>query len=327
LECMLFRRRLEMDIAEVRPDIDVLRLAANEARTSQRFKLVLQAVLAVGNALNGPTFRGGARGFQLDALLKLKETKTALSDPACPTLLHYLARTLSRTQPSLLVFIEDLPHVESAARVSVQSVSVAANTIVVGFNQVKEEIEIFKRSKIPGDLFVQVMEPFIRDVDQAVCALKEATAAMDSELKSLLAYFGEASDSANGTKPEDFFALIMSFSSALQKATLEVQAAEPQKPKVPPTVDAFVQESTPSEDSAKNVTLKGIPSPQTLLTPPSIPANTSGRLTIGRGDLDEAIRSIRVGQRPRARQQARPLSKMFLDGSSPGRPTSTLHDN
>lgn len=31
----------------------------------------LQAVLALGNALNGSTFRGGARGFHLDALLKV----------------------------------------------------------------------------------------------------------------------------------------------------------------------------------------------------------------------------------------------------------------
>lgn len=30
-----------------------------------------QAVLTVGNALNGSSFRGNARGFQLDALLKV----------------------------------------------------------------------------------------------------------------------------------------------------------------------------------------------------------------------------------------------------------------
>jgi hypothetical protein len=29
-----------------------------------------QAVLAVGNALNGSSFRGGAHGFQLEALMK-----------------------------------------------------------------------------------------------------------------------------------------------------------------------------------------------------------------------------------------------------------------
>lgn len=30
-----------------------------------------QAVLTVGNALNGSNFRGGALGFRLDALLKV----------------------------------------------------------------------------------------------------------------------------------------------------------------------------------------------------------------------------------------------------------------
>ena len=31
----------------------------------------LQAVLTIGNTLNGNTFRGNARGFHLDALLKV----------------------------------------------------------------------------------------------------------------------------------------------------------------------------------------------------------------------------------------------------------------
>lgn len=42
LECMMFRRRLEVDIAEARPELDTLRGAAKELRTSHRFKTVLQ---------------------------------------------------------------------------------------------------------------------------------------------------------------------------------------------------------------------------------------------------------------------------------------------
>ena len=68
---MLYRRKFELDIEEVRPDLDILHQAAKELRTSILFKQVLQAVLSVGNALNGSTFRGGARGFQLEALLKV----------------------------------------------------------------------------------------------------------------------------------------------------------------------------------------------------------------------------------------------------------------
>lgn len=42
LESMLFRRRLDMDIAEARPELDILRHAASELRASARFKKVLQ---------------------------------------------------------------------------------------------------------------------------------------------------------------------------------------------------------------------------------------------------------------------------------------------
>lgn len=72
--------------------------------------------MSLGNALNSSTFRGNAKGFQLDALLKMKETKTAKSDADCPTLLHYLARVLIRRDDRIIFFVDDLPHVEAAAR-------------------------------------------------------------------------------------------------------------------------------------------------------------------------------------------------------------------
>lgn len=46
---------------------------------------------------------------------------------------------------------------------------------------------------------------------------------VDKDLHSLLAYYGEASDSTDGAKPEDFFALIMTFSSALNVRLYEVE--------------------------------------------------------------------------------------------------------
>lgn len=56
-------------------------------------------------------------------------------------------------------------------------------------------------------------------------------------------------------------------------------------------------------------------------TEPKTPANSQGYAagkSVGRGDLDQAIRSMRDGRR-RARPVAtRPLSKMFLDGAPAG---------
>jgi len=71
LECTIYRRKLDLEIEEIRPELNILRNASREVRHSNKFKQVLQAILAVGNTLNGSTFRGEARGFQLEALLKV----------------------------------------------------------------------------------------------------------------------------------------------------------------------------------------------------------------------------------------------------------------
>lgn len=71
LESMMYRGKLDLEMAEIRPDLNMLRNASRELRQSTKFKKVLQVVLAVGNALNASTFRGGAKGFRLESLLKV----------------------------------------------------------------------------------------------------------------------------------------------------------------------------------------------------------------------------------------------------------------
>jgi diaphanous 1 len=39
---MLYRRRLDLDVEEIRPDLNTLRNACHELRSSTRFKQVLQ---------------------------------------------------------------------------------------------------------------------------------------------------------------------------------------------------------------------------------------------------------------------------------------------
>ena len=71
LDSMVFRLRFEMHVAEVMPDLAILRSAAMELKGSKAFQTVLRVVLQLGNRLNDGTFRGSAKGFKLDALLKV----------------------------------------------------------------------------------------------------------------------------------------------------------------------------------------------------------------------------------------------------------------
>lgn len=318
MDCMLFRRKVELEIEEIRPELNIVRNASHELKASVRFKRVLQGVLTVGNALNASTFRGGARGFKLDSLMKLKETKTAKATSECPTLLHYIARVLLKTDPALITFVEDTPHIEAAARVSVQTLITSVNALAGGIRQVNTEIAYLEGHSqvLGGDRFVTTMKPFVRKTSPELSALQKMTEAVENDLRSLLVYYGEPVDSPDAPKPEDFFAMICSFSQALQKAALEIHESNPTVSVHPSPSQALPIEDTmnsiPEDTSAASSTLK----PQNNMLPQDYATSRS----VARGDLDQAIRSMRDGKR-RARPDRRPLSKIFMDGSSPAHRT------
>ena len=120
---MIFRRRFELDVEELRPEMAILKAAHDEVRTSAAFKWVLAVVLAHGNTLNGGTFRGSAAGFRLDDLLKLRDTKAGLQGGP-PTLLHFIARELEKMDPDLLDLTSHMPHLEAASRGKISGLAV-----------------------------------------------------------------------------------------------------------------------------------------------------------------------------------------------------------
>lgn len=173
-------------------------------------------------------------------------------------------------------------------------------------------------------------QPFVVQMNSVVDSLKNMGTSLDNELRSLLSFYGEQPDSPEAPKPEDFFGLILSFSSSLQKAALEVHDAmpkvEPRSPQI--TVE---QPASPASDEGVSVrvnlvgagiesslqTIKG-KNGDTLRPHPSSHSRATG-LSVGRGDLDQAIRSMRSGRRRERNPASRPLSKIFVDGARQSR--------
>ena len=174
-------------------------------------------------------------------------------------------------------------------------------------------------------------------MNSVVDSLKNMATSLDNELRSLLAFYGEQPDSPEAPKPEDFFGLVLSFSSALQKAALEVHDAAP--PPEAPSPKITVDEAAASPTSEEGVrlsllsmliyqltlwqTVKGKSKEDrkgntTLRPNPSSQSRATGR-SIGRGDLDQAIRSMRTGRRREREPPSRPLSKIFVDGARTSR--------
>jgi len=115
----------------------------------------------------------------------MKETRTAKGGPECPTLLHYVARVLIRTDPSLTLFIDEMPSMESAARskfhsalqlpgrvvihlsVSFPTLRQNVQSLVASLDKVTEEINMLKQIRIPSDndQFIAVMQVILLNLN------------------------------------------------------------------------------------------------------------------------------------------------------------------
>jgi len=208
-----------------------------------------------------------------------------------------------------VTFLEDMPHLEAAARVSVSGLASSISTLVSGLNHINDDVKRARAAEVLSsqDRFADIMEPFLVKERVTVDAVSKLGAALEADLRNLLVYYGESPDSPDSPKPEDFFALILSCSSSLQKATLEVHDREEniQVNKVPIITTVGVEQPT-TEPTLKT------PTDAQMLAPPSSDL-AAGTKTIGHGALDQTIRSMRDGKR-RTRPGRRPLSKMFIDG-------------
>jgi len=85
--------------------------AINDVGSNDNFKRLLEIILALGNYLNGGSFRGAAWGFHFQSLASLAQVKSINRGQ---TLLHYLAEYVERHAPDLLTLPQQLPYVTSA---------------------------------------------------------------------------------------------------------------------------------------------------------------------------------------------------------------------
>eukprot|EP01028_Stygiella_incarcerata_P000190 TRINITY_DN1027_c2_g1_i3.p1 TRINITY_DN1027_c2_g1~~TRINITY_DN1027_c2_g1_i3.p1 ORF type:complete len:548 (+),score=205.67 TRINITY_DN1027_c2_g1_i3:124-1644(+) len=242
LSSWIFKRKFDTQLQELRPNIDALIDAAKEMRESERFMKFLQVVLAIGNFVNGGSFRANAYGFQLNCLTKLQETKSL---DGKTTLLDYVVEHCLRKSPEILEFPSDMAHVEDAIRVSITNLQQETAQVQKGMKMVQVEL---KQSAYDteGDSFKEVMEAFERRGSEDLDAMMDRFKTMEETMEKLAMYFGE--DPAKFS-PEEFFGEIGKFMTMLaaskKKVAIEMEKKRLEKPKT----------ATPAKESASS---KGI---------------------------------------------------------------------
>ncbi|XP_036325577.1 formin-like protein isoform X5 [Rhagoletis pomonella] len=188
----------------ISPQILAITTASNSLKKSQKFKAVLEIVLAFGNYLNSSK-RGPAYGFKLQSLDTLIDTK---STDKRTSLLHYIVATIRQKFPELLNFDTELYCTDKASQVSLENIVTDVHDLEKGMELVKKEAE----QRVKGAQ-THILRDFLNNSEDKLKKIKMELKNAQDAFKECVEYFGESSRNADAAA---FFALIVRFTRAFK---------------------------------------------------------------------------------------------------------------
>ncbi|KAG7461679.1 hypothetical protein MATL_G00193730 [Megalops atlanticus] len=205
IEAMVLKEEFFPLCSALSHEIDVVRAATKELMGCEELHAILHLVLQAGNIMNAGGYAGNAVGFKLSSLLSLADTKA--NKPGM-NLLHFVALEAQKKDESLLKFPEKLPHVQRAARVSVENIEAEFQSLYGRTRSLGEKIQK------DADL-QQQLDHFLQDWARALQDLKKRRLDLRQEGNALIDFFCEDKDTF---KLDDCFRIFQDFCLKFKKA-------------------------------------------------------------------------------------------------------------
>ncbi|RLN48970.1 hypothetical protein BBJ29_004083 [Phytophthora kernoviae] len=220
IKCFRYNLQFENRILETQAQLDTLVAATDQVSESDKFRRVLENILAIGNYLNGSTPRGGAYGFKLDTLTKLHALKSI--DPRV-TLMHFLLHQLEEKDPDVITFAGEVPHIVEAKRLSLDQLRADLSSYNTELAMLKGQVRASKNDKIENDKFYEVMSPFAKDAEEVLEELGRDFNGLETSYHELVTSFGE---DPRKVGPMEFFTVMDEFVTEFKKAYRQNQTKE-----------------------------------------------------------------------------------------------------
>lgn len=160
LKSLSFKLHYTEMVQDIKPDIVAATAACEEVKQSKKFAQILELILLVGNYMNSGSRNGQAYGFEMNFLTKLTSTKDVENKI---TLLHYLTEIIENKFPELLLFYEELTHVDRAARVSVDTLQKMLRQMDTSIKNLETDLSNSRVPQSDDDKFLEVMSTFAKE--------------------------------------------------------------------------------------------------------------------------------------------------------------------
>jgi len=209
LQSFCFKLEFELKKTDIKPGVETLKAASKEILSSKRLPQLLEVILEIGNFINEGTPRGGLTAFKINTLLKLGDTKTTDNSSS---LTQWLVKLLEKKSPELLKYMEEIPSIEKASRISITQLTSDVNTIQKDFSRAQSIVESFPDK---GSKFVSIMQTFLSKAKEDIEQMGRSLKSMEEVYSDAVAYLGE---SPKETSPEEFFGILYKFGETIEDA-------------------------------------------------------------------------------------------------------------
>ncbi|XP_042378164.1 formin-like protein 18 isoform X1 [Zingiber officinale] len=188
LRVFSFKLQFRSQVADLKGNLNIVKTASEEIRSSVKLKRIMQTILSLGNALNQGTARGSAVGFRLDSLLKLSDTRARNNKM---TLMHYLCKVLAEKLPELLDFPKSLVSLEAASKMQLKILAEEMQAINKGLEKVEHELTASENDGLVSQVFCQTLKGFLVGAEAEVRSLTSLYSSVGRNADAVALYFGE----------------------------------------------------------------------------------------------------------------------------------------
>lgn len=219
LKLWLFRLDYDLLEKEMGEQLMDLKNSMEEIEKSSTFKIILGALLSMGNFLNGSP----AKGFQLEYLEKVTEVKDTVQKHS---LLHHLASLVLEHFPESSDLYSELGAVTRASRVDYDELVKGLSKMESDCNLCWDYLKVIGKhdTSPPTTAIRSKMSDFLTDCSERINVLQIVQRRVFNRFKKMLIYLGFPSMTAKEMKPQNVLKVISEF--ALEYRTMRERVKE-----------------------------------------------------------------------------------------------------
>lgn len=141
---LLERHKFDQEIISLQQDVSRVDKEIRLVFNSTHFQKILRVILGFGNFVNGGTNLGGANGFSINDLAKLKNMKSNKKDQFA---IHFIALVISQQCPDAFSIYEEFSNLKDASYIDVDAIQTKLKTALFSLAHRKREPFVISSTK------------------------------------------------------------------------------------------------------------------------------------------------------------------------------------